>query len=269
MRITNLTLPILAFLINAAPVAAHFQVLLPTTDIVSTPAERELKFDIRFTHPMEAGPVMAMGQPKRFGVVAAGQQQDLTARLQPRLLEGQQAFQATFQAQRPADYVFFIEPAPYWEPAERKMIIHYTKVVVDAYDAGAGWDAAVGLPVEIIPLTRPYGLWTGNLFRGIVMKNGQPEPFAEVEVEYYNVDRAVSIPADPYATQVIRADANGVFAYAMPRAGWWGFAALIDGDRKMANPQGEPVEVELGGLIWIRTRDMSDNPGQSGEQHDH
>ncbi|NQT20456.1 MAG: DUF4198 domain-containing protein, partial [Planctomycetes bacterium] len=101
-----------------------------------------------------------------------------------------------------------------------------------------------------------YGLWTGNLFRGIVKKNGKPAPFAQVEVEYRNEAGKVRIPADPFVTQVVKADENGVFAYAMPRAGWWGFAALIDGDEKMNNPEGEMVDVELGALMWVRTVDM-------------
>jgi len=116
--------------------------------------------------------------------------------------------------------------------------------------------ALVGLPVEIEPLVRPYGLWTGNAFRGIVRKNGQPVPFAEVEVEYYNVGNQVKPPADPFITQVIKADGQGVFTYVMPRAGWWAFAALVDGDEKMKSPEGEAVDVELGGLIWVRTVDM-------------
>ena len=57
-------------------------------------------------------------------------------------------------------------------------------------------------------------------------------------------------------TQVIKADGNGVFSYAMPRAGWWAFAALVDGDEKMRNPEGEEVDVELGALMWVRCRDM-------------
>lgn len=135
------------------------------------------------------------------------------------------------------------------------MIVHYTKVVVDAYDAGEGWDAELGLPVEITPLTRPYALWTGNLFRGVVKKDGHPVPYAEVEVEWIN-DGSVTPPADAYITQVVKADAGGVFAYTMPRAGWWGFAALTEGDEPMKNPRGELVPVEAGGLIWVHTRDM-------------
>jgi cobalt/nickel transport protein len=42
----------------------------------------------------------------------------------------------------------------------------------------------------------------------------------------------------------------------MPRAGWWGFAALVDGDKQMRNLDGRMVDVELGGLIWVKTVDM-------------
>jgi cobalt/nickel transport protein len=47
---------------------------------------------------------------------------------------------------------------------------------------------------------------------------------------------------------VIKADANGVFSYVMPKAGWWGFAALLEGDDTMKNPEGEEVGVELGAI---------------------
>ena len=82
--------------------------------------------------------------------------------------------------------MFYVEPEPYWEPAEGKYIVHHAKVVVDAGATGKDWDAMVGAPVEIEPLVRPTGLWTGNLFQGIVRKDGKPVPFAEIEVEYMN-----------------------------------------------------------------------------------
>jgi cobalt/nickel transport protein len=114
----------------------------------------------------------------------------------------------------------------------------------------------IGLPVEIEPLVRPTGLWTGNLFRGVVRKDGKPVPFAEIEVEYVN-DGAIKPPNDAFVTQVIKADETGAFAYAMPRAGWWGFAALIEGDEPMKGPDGKSVPVELGALIWVKAVDMS------------
>lgn len=235
--------------------SAHFQVLVPATDLAGADA-RTVSLDILFTHPMEGGPVMEMGEPVQFGVLIAGEKTDLRESLTMRKLEDKTAYTAEYPVKQPGDHVFFIEPAPYWEPAEQKMIIHYTKVVVNAFGEEEGWDAAVGFPVEIEPLVRPYGLWTGNAFRGIVRKNGAPVPFAEIEVEFWNRDQAVTPPADAFITQVIKADSNGVFSYTMPKAGWWSFAALVDGDQPMTSPDGQEVGVELGGLIWVRCVDM-------------
>ncbi len=246
----------LIVLLTAATASAHFQTLLPSCDIITPKTGRTIDLDIRFTHPMEMGPVMEMKKPTRFGVIANGRVSDLRQTLISRKLEGATAYSSHFTVKEPADYLFFIDPAPYWEPAEQKMIIHYTKVVVDAYGAEDGWDVPTGQPVEIMPLVRPYGLWTGNLFRGIVTHHGKPVPYAEVEVEYYNQDRKIKIPADPFITQVLKADSNGVFAYAMPKSGWWAFAALLDGDKPLPGPDGKSVAVELGGLIWVRVQDM-------------
>lgn len=252
MRILALTLLAAGV---ATPALAHFQELIPSADIVTPDTGTTVELDLRFTHPMAQGPMMDMSPPARIGVLADGSVTDLTATAAPLLVEGKTAYTVTHEIAAPGDYVYFVEPAPYWEPAEGKMIVHYTKVVVDAFDAQEGWDALVGLPVEIEPLVRPYGLWTGNLFRGIVRKDGEPVPFAEIEVEWRN-DGSVAPPADAFVTQVIKAGPDGVFSYALPRAGWWGFAALVEADAPMTNPAGESVPVELGGLMWVRAVDM-------------
>ena len=250
-----LSLAAAAVLVLPAAARAHFQEIIPSADIVAEDGERSVALDLTFTHPMEMGPVMEMGAPKQFGVLADGKKLDLKAQLRAvKKGEGKTAYAASHKLTAPGDYVFYVEPAPYWEPAEGKYIIHYAKVVVD-FASGEGWDKLVGLPVEIEPLVRPYGLWTGNQFRGVVRKNGKPVPFAEIEVEWRN-DGSVKAPADPFITQVIKADASGQFSYTMPRAGWWGFAALVEADKPMKAPDGKPAKVELGGLIWVKTQDM-------------
>jgi len=240
---------------NPVAALAHFQELIPASDIVADPSARQVELQLSFTHPMAGGPVMPMGVPKRFGVVSPQGHEDLAARLSPVKLDGKSAFRASYTIKRPGDHVFFVEPVPYWERAEGKMIVHYTKVVVSAFGAGEGWDRSVGFPVEIEPLVRPYAVWTGNVFRGVVRKGGKPVPFAMIEVEWRN-DGSLRVPADAFVTQLIKADGAGVFSYAMPRAGWWGFAALIEGDAPMRSPQGAEVPVELGAVIWINARDM-------------
>jgi cobalt/nickel transport protein len=242
-------------LTGAAPVHGHFQELIPSTNIVDAGTGPTLTLEMRFTHPMEGGPLMTMGEPVQLGVLSSSGREDLRSSLRPEEIDGKRTYRLDYRIKQPGDYVFYLEPAAYWEPAEQTMIVHYTKVVVDAFGAEEGWDADVGLPVEIEPMVRPYGLWSGNLFQGIVKEGGKPVPWAEVEVEWRN-DGSVTPPSDPYITQVIKADANGVFSYAMPRAGWWGFAALLQGVEPMKNPDGEDVPVERGALIWVYARDM-------------
>ena len=243
----------------AGPSLAHFQELLPSADVL--PEGGAVTLELTFTHPMSRGPTMEMARPDRFGMKHGGRVTDLTASLVERRVDGRTAWGAAAELTEPGAAVFFVAPKPYWEPAEGKFIVHYAKVVVDSYASGEGWDAMIGLPVEIEPLVRPTGLWTGNIFSGIVTRGGRPAPFAEIEIEYVN-DGSVAAPNDAFVTQVIKADGNGVFSYAMPRAGWWGFAAVLEADEPMPGPDGEAVPVELGALIWVRTVDMAPGPAQ-------
>lgn len=244
-----------ALLLTPAAALAHFQEIIPSEDILPDNGGRTVTLALTFTHPMEQGPVMEMGKPAQFGVLAGGRKTDLAPQLKAvKKGEGKTAYEVRYTVGGPGDYVFYVEPAPYWEPAEGKYIVHMAKVVVD-FGAGQGWDKLVGLPVEIEPLVRPYGLWTGTQFRGIVRKNGKAVPLAEIEVEWKN-DGSVKPPADPFVTQVIKADATGQFSFTMPRAGWWGFAALLEGDKPMRGPDGKPAKVELGALMWVKAVDM-------------
>lgn len=248
----------------AAPAAAHFGTIVPSDDIVTQDDDKTVNLQVKFIHPMEMH-YMEMVKPKQFGVVHDGKKQDLLESLKaakgkaPDQTGDFTFWSAAYKIRRPGDYTFFVEPTPYWEPAEDVFIVHYTKVCVNALGLEQGWDEPVGLETEIVPLTRPYGFWTGNLFTGQVLLKGKPVAFAEVEVEYLNESPGnktiVHAPADPYVTQVVKADGNGVFSYAMPRAGWWGFAALNEADWKLKH-EGQDKGVEIGAVFWVKTIDM-------------
>ncbi len=248
-----------ATLLLSGQTQAHFQMIIPSDDMVKQTESRSLDLDLLFWHPYE-GIGMNMVRPVKFGVIANGQSQDLLASLKAskrKDIEGNamDTFEAKYKFKRPGDHIFYVEPQPYWEPAEESFIIHYTKVVVNGFGMEEGWDEELGLNTEIVPLTRPYGLWTNNVFQGVVKVNGKPKPYSEVEVEYYAEGKQVNPPADPMITQVVKADANGVFTYAMPKAGWWGFAALNEDDKTMKH-DGKDYPVEIGAVLWVRTHDM-------------
>ncbi len=240
---------------------AHFLVLLPEGDLV-TLERKAVALEIFFTHPMEGGPAMPLEKPLEVGVFVRGKRYDLLPflKLYRRPLyapwreesssqETVPAWRFTYQCKCPGDHIFYVVPKPYFEPAEGVFIQQITKVVVNAFGAETGWDARVGLPVEIVPLVRPYGLWAGNIFCGRVLKGEKPVPGAEVEVEFLN-DGSVKDVSGPFVTQVIKTDSAGEFCYAIPWAGWWGFAVLTEGDP--VRKGGKEYPLELDAVLWLR-----------------
>jgi cobalt/nickel transport protein len=234
---------------------AHFGMIIPSTEIVSQESGGVITLTVMFAHPFERN-WMDMEKPVRFGVKFRGARtENLLPLLKPIKIQGHRAWKATYRLKRPGDYVFFDRPQPYFEPAEGKFISHFTKVIVNGYGMEEGWDKEIGLKTEIVPLTRPYGMYAGNVFRGLVLVEGKPAPFCRVEIEYDNIGEKFVAPAGPFINQVVKTDQKGVFAYAMPVAGWWGFAALNQDKKKIAY-KGKSYPVELGAVLWVRTRDM-------------
>ena len=236
--------------LSVAAASAHFGMIIPSDEMVMKGDSANIGLELMFWHPFE-GIGMDLLKPLKFEVVANGSKHDLLNTLSSQKIKEHTTWKTAYRVRRPGLYVFYMEPQPYWEPAEDSYIVHYTKTVVAAYGQDEGWDEPIGLKTEIVPLSKPFGLYAGNVFQGVVMLKGKPVPGAEVEVEYFNVEGKYSAPTDYMVTQTIKADPNGVFTYAVPRAGWWGFAALSTDDRQIKGK-----DVEIGAVIWVNFHEM-------------
>jgi len=244
----------LASLIAATPVFAHYGMIIPSDPMVSQEDGRSVGLTMSFSHPFERDGMM-LEMPAVFSVTHEGVTTDLLGELQSETVMDDQGYTLEYPLARPGTYIFAMEPKPYWEPAEDAFIIHYTKTYVTAYGDDEGWDTELGLKTEIVPLSKPFGLWEHNVFQGIIKMDGEPVPYAEVEVEFYNTSGA-TVPDALMITQTVKADGNGVFTYAPPSSGWWGFAALNTADYTL--PQdGTDKAVELGAVIWVHFEDWT------------
>jgi cobalt/nickel transport protein len=236
--------------LTAAPALAHFGMLIPSRPTVMETADANLTLEAKFWHPFE-NRGMNLVKPQSLSVYAGGQKTDLTATLSPVKLRGLDAWTASYKVERPGLLAFVLEPQPYWEPEEDCFIIHYTKVYVDAYGDDEGWNEPVGLKTEIVPLIRPGALYAGNVFTGRALVDGQPAPGTEVEMEWYpGPELAGQAPYDSLITQTTVTDEAGLFSFAAPAPGWWGFAALTTADYKLKQ-DGQDKDVELGGVLWL------------------
>lgn len=248
------TLMLAAGLLLSAISQAHFQTLTPNIPLITRDTGGQLQFDLRFTHPMAQGPSMAMAHPVQMGVQAQGEKRSLLDQLLPTQVDGQSAWILNYPVKRPGTYRFFLEPAPYFDTSEDKFIRQHTQVVVDAYAAGHGWEEPLGLTSEIQPLSRPFALWQGSLFSGRVLYKGKPQAHTKIEIEHLNPEGV--IVADAFINQVVYSNAQGEFSISLPKAGWWGIAALIDGDEPLAGPDGKMKPVSEDALLWLHAVEM-------------
>ena len=240
---------VLSAVLWAGTVQAHFGMLISSESMLDNQNTKAITLKAAFAHPRE-GLGMTLAKPQGLGVWFEGKTTDLGGQIQAIQMMGQQAWQVNYAPRRPGVYIFHLTPTPYWEPSEDCYIIHYTKTVVAAYGADDGWDHELGLKTEIIPLSRPYGLYAGNLFQGVVKLNGKPTAGSVVEVEYFDDQGRYPAHSDYMITQTVKTDAHGKFAYAVPHPGWWGFAALNTADFTKKH-EGVEKEVELGAVIWV------------------
>lgn len=262
-----------AVLVGLASTAfAHFQMLYTPESALNEGSTIPIK--IVFTHPFADEHTMDMGLQEDksridlndFFVIHKEKKTDLKSTLKEIKFKGNSnegiGYSTEYKARSMGDYIFVVTPAPYYEANEGAYIQQITKTIVNVAGAPTDWDAELGLKAEIVPLNKPYSIWTGSTFTGIVKSNGKPVPFAEIEVEYlnHNVDIQknsmkkpfVKAPQDSFVTIGIKADANGAFTFGIPRSGWWGFAALGVGPDK----EYKGKELSQDAVIWVQAKDM-------------
>jgi cobalt/nickel transport protein len=258
----------------ASTAHAHFQLLYTPEAALKESAAVPLA--LVFSHPFDNGFTMEMGKPESFYVIsqrgdAEPKKTDLMQYLEPvKWTSGDGSKAAAYLARPPrsvtrslGDYTYVLRPAPYYEKSEDKYIQQITKTMVNIGGLPGEWDKPLGLPVEVVPLDKPYANWVGGVFRAVILSGGKPVPHAEVEIEYLNhepqIDAKrfdpkgkVTVPQDSFITLSIRADAMGQVIIGLPKAGWWGICALnLDNNLKHKGK-----ELSLDAVLWVKATDM-------------
>jgi len=263
---------LIAILLTTA-VFAHFQMIYTPNTYLGENDSSKIDLQLIFTHPgggthdAIADPLtMNMSEPAKFGVWNKGEFTDLTAQLQKfDFIHGQRsaiAYEMSYRCRGMGDFMFTLEPGPYWEASEGIYITQYTKTIVNRAGLPTDWSEPTGMKAEIIPLNWPVNLYAGSTFRGIVMMDGKPVPNAEIEVEFLNTKAFKGAFEDTSLTEYnfnggespamgFITNEEGEFAFSFPWSGWWGFVALMEGEPIDGNDQ------EVGAAIFMK---VENNP---------
>ena len=134
-RFLKIAVVAFSLLVFVGSTSAHFGVILPSDDIIGQKDQKKITLKLYFMHPFEQE-WLNMGRPKKFGVMIGDEKIDLSGDLSNKKIRGKDIWETMFQIKRPGDYIFYLEPEPYFEPAEEKFILHYPKVIVQALGKG-------------------------------------------------------------------------------------------------------------------------------------
>ncbi len=272
-RMFNLCAGLILGLLSVSA-SAHFIVMYTPQSALLRSAD--VPIHIIFTHVFAGGPTYNMEKPEKFYFL---HQQDYFGFPEPVDLlpymqeiewhDGDKTLKA-WRADIPrsemrslGDYQIVVEPQPYWEADEGLYIQQFSKMMVNVGGVAGNWFQSLGLPAEIQALNKPYANWTGSVFRGVVLSEGLPVPNTMVEVEYMNHppvigenkfqdEGLIDAPHPSLEAMIISTNEAGEFSFAMPKAGWWGFAALSVGPEREYN--GEYLSQDA--ILWVQVTDL-------------
>lgn len=161
----------------------------------------------------------------------------------------QKAWGANVGLDRPGLYQFVIETQPWWSQSEAGYERHIVKTMLPVFGEDWGWDLPLGLSHEIVPLVRPFGLFSPALFAARVLVNGKPAAGVPVQVFRINTEKT-KVPTPWHEEMHLRTLPDGTFAVVLNRAGWWCCTATREG-APLKGPDGQPSPLKESALFWL------------------
>lgn len=220
---------LLALWLGALIVRAHFPILIHDADLAATNGVVTVTYAVGHPFELEMEPA---DRPERIILLGPrGQRTNLTASLQQINFRGQEkmtAWQVRFEPSS-GDSVIALDTPPSVDEGQRSLYREYIKVCVHRTTQDS-WARRSGQPIEIVPLTRPYGLLPGMAFSGLLLRGDQPVAGTEVYFERLSEQAPMPgrLPPEPLATFAVRTDRDGRFVLSLPDSGWWVIGAYAE-----------------------------------------
>jgi len=237
--------------LTSLPSHAHFPILIHDAELDAT--NGIVTVTLAAGHPFELEMEAAPRPERLWALDTRGRVTNLTAALRPTLFRGDTnagAWQARFEPAR-GDTVIAVDGAAEVDRVQKSLYREYVKVCLHR-GLQEGWNQRTGQPLEILPLTRPYGLRAGMVFSGRLLRGNVPVADAELYCERLSDRRpAAPLPPEPLITFVVRTDPEGRFVVSLPDAGWWVLGAYVENWGKVRH---ENDEYRLDGFagLWLR-----------------
>lgn len=251
---------LLAFGLTAAlsaTASAHFNVILPEDyDQWSARMRSEVACHFVWGHGYEhiwfdaQPPAELKVYPPEASAV------DLTGTLQEKTIIGAggkkaRAYRFAYRPEERGDHIIALKAAVLWDEAEGVFLQDYAKSVLHVQEKG-GWERAIGHPLELVPLNRPYAQQEGGVIRVRVLHSGKPLQGCEVEFEKLQprTPAEETLPGEAFITFEAVTDWQGIAAFGLHDTGWYALTAIRETGAKRKQDDHEGPLIERA-TLWI------------------
>ncbi|MFO8007708.1 MAG: DUF4198 domain-containing protein [Candidatus Brocadiia bacterium] len=263
-RTAVVTLAVLLCVLVAGTALGHFHTYWPDSPNGYGRLDEQLSYQYYWGHPYE-NIVFDAPEPGLYAVSPDGQK----AAIEPEPVEmedpetgkARRAFTFDYTPQALGDTWVVLEAPAILIEEEGEAVQDYAKQCVHVM-VEQGWAEPVGLPIEVVPLTRPYGLEEGFAVTARVLLDGKPLPDAHVEIEKLNGFHVTgeTLPTDqwgaedvPMITRAARTDADGYVTYTLDEPGWWVICATAE--EGTVSIEGKEYPRVLRGCLWLHVEE--------------
>lgn len=235
----------------------HFGILLPEEASVRKGEGVGLRY---FSgHPFECQ-IVDTQPPERVQAVSPGGQTRVGLKTEPKQVDNGEGGKVTvqtmtFNPSERGDHWVVVTSPPRFDEHAGGFVQDELKVLVRV-QVTHGWENAVGQTLELVPLSRPYGLKPGHVFKVQARLDGKPLADAMVEIEKFNAKPPERLPEDEaLITQVVRSDVNGYVTCTLDEAGWWGL--MVTAQVGTREKDGKSWPVVRRGILWVHVEEAT------------
>lgn len=247
-------------MLSGAVALAHFHTYWPDSRSGYATPGRRVNWRYFWGHPYEMI-LFDAREPLVYAVGPDGRRRQVelepTTMRDPATGGERRSYRFGYTPQSIGDTWIVLEAPPYPIEEQDEAVRDYVKQCLHVM-AEKGWSRRLELPIELVPLTRPYGIEAGFTFRARAYLDGEPLPDARVEIEKFNgfYVPEEDLPKDPFGnedvpmiTRVARTDKDGYVSYTLDEPGWW--MVSVSAESGTVEVEGEEYPQVLRGGLWV------------------
>lgn len=162
---------------------------------------------------------------------------------------GSDDWRVSFTPKLAGDHVVAFQGQPY----ERgiSLVQDFVKVIVHVEGSERGWEKPSRQRLEVTPLSRPYAVGVGQVWRAQVLSAGQPVAGALVTVERWGEEGGAA-DTPPYRQHRLeRTGQGGELSVTFDQPGWWMLSAEHAPGRQVARG-GSRLQEVLRAILWVK-----------------